>query len=146
MFDLTLREVMGRNPLITVNPEATVMDVSRAMASANTGAVVVIDAGHAVGIFTERDAVYRVVAKELNPATTAVRQVMTNTPLMLPADATYGLAMAAMHEHGFRHIPVTEQGRVIGMVTARNALDPELEEFVSEERRREHWGKLARDL
>ncbi len=146
MFDLPIREIMGRNPLLTVSPETSVAEVSHAMAAANAGAVVVIDSGSVTGIFTERDAVFRVLARRLNPANTTMREVMTAHPLMLPPDATYGLAMTAMHERGFRHIPVVENGVVVGMVTARNALDPELEEFVTEERRREHWGKLAREL
>jgi len=43
-----------------------------------------------------------------------------------------------MHENGFRHMPVVEDGRPIGIVSARNALDPDLEEFASEAQRRKH--------
>jgi predicted transcriptional regulator len=43
-----------------------------------------------------------------------------------------------MHENGFRHMPVVEAGKIMGIVSARNALDPDLEEFVAESRRREH--------
>jgi predicted transcriptional regulator len=43
-----------------------------------------------------------------------------------------------MHENGFRHLPVLENGKLVGIVSARNALDPDLEEFVSESQRREH--------
>jgi signal-transduction protein with cAMP-binding, CBS, and nucleotidyltransferase domain len=43
-----------------------------------------------------------------------------------------------MNENGFRHVPVVEAGRPIGVVSARNALDPDLEEFAAEARRREH--------
>jgi predicted transcriptional regulator len=44
-----------------------------------------------------------------------------------------------MHEHGFRHVPVVEDGRAIGIVSSRNAMDPDLEDFVSEQRRREQY-------
>jgi signal-transduction protein with cAMP-binding, CBS, and nucleotidyltransferase domain len=47
--------------------------------------------------------------------------------------------MAVMHEHGCRHLPVVEGGRPIGIVSARNALDPEIEDFVCEERRRRRF-------
>lgn len=146
MFDQTLREIMNRNVLVTVRPETSVTEVSRAMANAQTGVVVVIDGNTPAGIFSERDMVFRVVARELDPEKTCVSKVMTAPMLTLPPDATYGLAMTIMHERGFRHIPVIEGGQVIGIVSARNALDPELEEFVSEERRREHWGKQAREM
>jgi predicted transcriptional regulator len=46
--------------------------------------------------------------------------------------------MLVMHEHGFRHLPVVDHGVPIGIVSSRSALDPDLEEFVSEERRRKH--------
>jgi predicted transcriptional regulator len=46
--------------------------------------------------------------------------------------------MLMMHEGSFRHMPVVDQGKLIGMVSSRNALDPDLEEFVFEERRRKH--------
>jgi signal-transduction protein with cAMP-binding, CBS, and nucleotidyltransferase domain len=45
--------------------------------------------------------------------------------------------MLLMHERGFRHVPVVEDGRLVGIVSARDALDPELEDFICEERRRE---------
>ena len=57
---------------------------------------------------------------------------MTVTP-----DKSFGYALIVMHDNGFRHLPVVENGKLIGIVSARNALDPELEEFVSESRRRE---------
>ena len=43
-----------------------------------------------------------------------------------------------MHDNGFRHVPVIENGRLIGVVSARDALDPDLEEFISESQRRKH--------
>ena len=63
---------------------------------------------------------------------------MTRSPLALAPDRTYGHALLLMQEHGFRHVPVVENGRPIGIVSSRKAMDPELEEFVSEQRRREH--------
>lgn len=139
MFDQSLREVMARNVLLTASPMARVQEVARDMANCNAGAVVVVDADHAVGIFTERDAVFRVIAKGLDPAATCLADVMTAQPQTLDPECSYGRAMVLMQEHGFRHVPVVDSGKVVGIVTSRNAMDPELEEFVSEERRREHW-------
>ena len=52
-------------------------------------------------------------------------------------DKSFGYALLVMHNNGFRHLPVVENGKTVGIVSARNALDPDLEEFVSESRRRE---------
>ena len=62
---------------------------------------------------------------------------MTPRPVTVAPEATFGRAMLVMHEHHFRHLPVVEDGKPIGIVSARDALDPELEDFVCEERRRE---------
>jgi CBS domain-containing protein len=64
---------------------------------------------------------------------------MTAPALTLGPDARFGTALALMHKHGFRHVPVVENGVPIGMVMARQALDPDMEDFVVEARRREHF-------
>jgi CBS domain-containing protein len=55
-------------------------------------------------------------------------------------EMTFGRAMLIMHEHHFRHLPVVADGKLVGIVSSRDALDPELEDFVCEERRREALG------
>jgi len=62
---------------------------------------------------------------------------MTREPLTVTSEATLGRALVLMHERGVRHLPVIRDGRPVGMVCARDALDPELEDFTSEERRRQ---------
>ena len=91
-----------------------------------------------VGIFTERDAVFRVIALGRDAETTRLTDVMTVAPKTLDPDKTFGHALLLMQENGFRHVPVIANGRPVGIVSSRNAMDPDLEEFVSEERRREH--------
>ena len=66
-------------------------------------------------------------------------QVMAPHPATLGPQTPYGHALLLMHERRFRHVPVVEGTRVLGMVSARNAMDPDLEEFVAEARRREHY-------
>ncbi len=98
----------------------------------------VVDQESLVGIFTERDALFRVIARGLDPATTRLAEVMTAKPQTVGPDASYGYALVMMQESGFRHAPVVENGKPIGIVSSRSAMDPELEEFVSEANRREH--------
>jgi CBS domain-containing protein len=120
-------------------PETTVAEAAKRMATKNTGATLVMENDTLIGIFTERDAVFRVLAKGLDAHATLLRQVMTPNPATLAPNTTYGHALLLMHERGFRHVPVVEGSRVLGIVAARNAMDPQLEEFVSEARRREHY-------
>jgi CBS domain-containing protein len=138
MFDRTIKSIMEPGKFLTAPPGTTVSQAARLMAAKNTGAVLVVDEGGLVGIFTERDVVFRVIAQGLDPAATGIGTVMTRSPLALAPDRTYGHALLLMQEHGFRHVPVVENGRPIGIVSSRKAMDPELEEFVSEQRRREH--------
>jgi CBS domain-containing protein len=138
MFDRPIKSIMEPEKFLTASPDTTVSQAASLMAGRNTGAVLVVDDGGLVGIFTERDVVFRVIAKGLDPAATTVQAVMTPSPLALDPGRTYGHALLLMQENGFRHVPVVENGQPIGIVSSRNAMDPELEEFVSEQRRREH--------
>jgi CBS domain-containing protein len=135
-----LRERIGHSAMghvVTVPRETSVLDVACRMLRHGNGAVLVIDDGALAGIFTERDAVFRVMAAGLDPSLVPVGDVMTCQPVTIDPQATLGQAMLVMLDHGFRRLPVLEDGRVVGLVTARNGLDPDLEDFVSEERRRE---------
>jgi CBS domain-containing protein len=105
--------------------------------------VLVLQDGRLVGIFTERDAVYRVMAPGRDPTATTLGEVMTREPKTVAPDETFGYALLLMHENGFRHAPVVENGRPVGVVSARLALDPELEEFTAEAERRRHIRRRA---
>jgi signal-transduction protein with cAMP-binding, CBS, and nucleotidyltransferase domain len=110
--------------------------VVEAMKSKKRGAVLVTEEGKLVGIFTERDALFRVMAANKDPKKTLVREVMTADPITVSPDETFGYALLIMHEKGFRHTPVVEDGRPVGVISAHNALDPDLEEFAAEAERR----------
>ena len=139
MFDLPVKSLMEPKKLVLLAPETTVAEAAKRMATKNTGATLLMENDTLIGIFTERDAVFRVLAKGLDAHATLLRQVMTPNPATLAPNTTYGHALLLMHERGFRHVPVVEGSRVLGIVAARNAMDPQLEEFVSEARRREHY-------
>jgi len=129
---------MKKEKILTAPPETTVSKAAALMSSKNVGAVMVIENGSLVGIFTERDAVFRVIARGRDVQTTRLAEVMTPRPQTVDPDKSFGYALLMMHENGFRHVPVVENGKPIGIVSARNALDPDMEEFVSEAQRREH--------
>ena len=138
MFDIPVGRVMRRRKLLVAPPKTTVSSACVLMAKKNVGAVIVVEDGRLVGIFTERDAAFRVIAKGRDPQVTRLIDVMTAAPKSVDPAESYGYALLIMQTNGFRHVPVVENGRPIGIVSSRNALDPELEEFVSEAERRKH--------
>ena len=139
MFDLPIRSVMERKKFITAAPDKTVSQAARLMAGKDAGAVLVVEDDQLIGIFTERDVVFRVIAVGLDPTETLLRDVMTVDPKTLGPTQSYGHALVIMQENGFRHVPVVEEGQAIGIISSRNAMDPDLEEFVADQRRREHF-------
>ena len=138
MFDLLVRDVMEPKQALSLSPETTVSKAAEKMARKKIGAVMVVEQERLIGIFTERDALFRVIARGLDARTTPLAEVMTAEPRTVGPGTSYGYALVMMQENGFRHTPVVENGKPIGIVTSRNAMDPELEEFVSEANRREH--------
>jgi CBS domain-containing protein len=137
MFSQRIRDVMEREKLLTAPPQTTVSEAATSMATRKVGAIMVVEGRRLVGIFTERDVVTRVIARGLDVRSTRLADVMTADPKTMSPEKSFGYAMLMMHEGGFRHVPVIENGEPVGIVSARNALDPDLEEFVAESRRRE---------
>jgi CBS domain-containing protein len=138
VFAQAVRNIMERRKLLTAPPHTTVLEAATMMAKKRVGAVLIVEDGRLLGIFTERDAVFRVIARRLDPASTPLADVMTREPKTISPDKSFGHAMLLMHENQCRHLPVVENGKPVGIVSSRNALDPDLEEFVAEERRRKH--------
>lgn len=139
MFDQPVRSVMQRRKVLKAPPETLVSKAAKLMAAKNVGALMVVEGGRLVGIFTERDVVFRVVAQGLDARTTAVSEVMSPAPHTIHPDKPFGSALLVMHENGFRHLPVVENGKPIGIVSSRSAMDPDLEEFAFEAQRRRHY-------
>jgi CBS domain-containing protein len=132
-----IRSLIAGRQLVTASPESTVAAAARLMKKKTVGAVLVVDHdGRLAGIFTERDALFRVVAEGRDPKETRVSEVMTPHPRTLEPNRPFAHALLMMYDGGFRHVPVVEDGRPIGVVSARDALGPELQEFDSAIERR----------
>jgi CBS domain-containing protein len=138
VFDTPVRKIMEK--VLKAAPGILVSKAARLMAARNVGAIMVVEDDHLVGIFTERDVVFRVVAPGLDAKATRLADVMTRAPHTVDPDKPFGYALLMMQEKGFRHLPVIEDGKPIGIVSSRSAMDPELEDFVSEADRRKHFG------
>jgi len=140
MYSQLVKTVIERKKkLLSAPPETTVSKAARLMARRKVGAVMVVEHQHLIGIFTERDALYSVIARDLDTKATTLADVMTPDPVTIGPEKSFGYALLVMYENGFRHLPVVKDGQVVGIVSARNALDPDLEEFVAESQRREQF-------
>jgi CBS domain-containing protein len=113
-----------------VHEDVPIREAVAAMVARRQAGVLVVDGdGRLAGIFTERDALFRVLALALDPASTAVRDVMTRNPQTIHPDKPFDEALRMMHEGRFRNVPVVEDGRPLGMVSVRDALDRDLLEL-----------------
>ncbi len=111
-------------PVVVVSPTATVEEVIDRMVSGNAScALVVVDGDTLVGIVSERDILMRAAHRFEELRNTPVRDVMTPAPDTLPPDATVAWALNRMDLGGFRHIPIEENERPVGVVSVRDLLN-----------------------
>lgn len=139
MFSQRVKNLMDPQALLCAAPDTRVVQAARLMANHQTSAVLVVEQGVLKGIFTAGDAVCRVLARGLDPQTTPLSAVMTAPVQTAAPDWSLGRALQVMHQHHLRQMPVVEDDRPIGLLTARDALDPELEEFACEVQRRQAY-------
>ena len=137
-----VKQVIENQRLLTAPAQTTVSEAAQLMKQSQVGAMVVVEGARLVGIFTERDALFRVVAEGRNPQTTKVGEVMTRDPQSIAPDKPLGYALHMMYEGAFRHVPVVENGQLLGIVSARDALGTELTEFEADLIRRQHIGEI----
>jgi CBS domain-containing protein len=113
--------------------EATVFEVVRAMDEKNVGATLVVHHGRAVGIFTTRDLMTRVVLRDLDPKTARVGDVMTTRLITIRAHRDVDDAKQRMLGNRVRHLPiVSDDGRVLAMLTLRRLIEEEADVLRSE--------------
>jgi CBS domain-containing protein len=125
----SIRSLVAQQTPITVVRTSSVLTAARLMKERNVGALMVLDGARLIGIFTERDALFRVLAAGLDPAGTRIGDVMTRQPQTIHPDEPFLRALRIMHEGKFRHLPVVEYDRPLGMVSVRDALDEDLYEL-----------------
>jgi CBS domain-containing protein len=125
----SLRSIVAGQPPAVAEKTLTVLEAAILMKEKGKGALLVVEASRLSGIFTERDALFRVIAAGRDPATTLLADVMTPQPQTIHPDEPFVKALRVMHKRGFRHLPVVEHGRPLGVVSARDALDDDLYEL-----------------
>jgi len=122
----SIRTIVAKKAPITAGKTVSVVAAARLMKQHNIGALLVLDGTRLIGIFTERDALFRVLAAVHDPVATRLGDVMTRQPQTIHPDEPFLHALRVMHEGKFRHLPVVEHDRPLGMVSVRDALDEDL--------------------
>lgn len=125
-----------RKPIM-LSPYHSVTDAMRAMKSEHRGVVLVSEDGtthsRVVGIFTERDVLFRIVDQGRNPATLPISEVMTGDPECLRDDQTIAALLHMMSVGGFRHVPIVDaEGKPVHVVSVRDVVQFLVEAFPQE--------------
>ena len=124
-------DIVSHQKIELLPASTTVREAAQNMAERHIGAVLIGEGGRLGGIFTERDLLIRVVARGLDPDTTLLKDVMTPNPDTVGPNDRALLALERMRSSGYRHVPVIENGLVVGIVSLRDlyaAAKRELEE------------------
>jgi CBS domain-containing protein len=116
-------ELIEGQTLTVVEPGWSVRSAAERMTERNIGAVAVVEKGTLAGIFSERDIMSRVVAKGLNPDSTEVSDVMSRELIVAAPSEDVDAAIQKMHSIGSRHLPVVDDGRLVGMLSIRDLLE-----------------------
>jgi CBS domain-containing protein len=112
--------------VVTVAPEDTLGEAAERMAEVGVGSAVVLDGGRLIGILTERD-LLGAVAGRVHTSEARVREWMTEDPVTATESMSVDEAIRTMLERGFRHMPVVEEGRTVGVVSLRECMKAELQ-------------------
>lgn len=119
-------DVIGKQQLLELPETASVRDAAVRMRDRQVGAVLITRGSSLDGIFTERDVLNRVVAVGRDPDRTPLSEVMTRDPQTIGPDELAVDALRYMCEGGYRHLPVVENGQLVGIVSRRDFLGEEM--------------------
>ena len=115
-----------KRDILTVEPSDSIGEAAEKMTERGVGAVIVTDFGRIIGILTERD-ILKAVAYRTHSSEARVRQWMTPDPVLVSPDTDAAEAAHVMLERNFRHLPVTKDGRLLGIVSLRRLSQYEFE-------------------
>lgn len=113
-------DVIREQQVVSLEGQATARQAAMLMREHNVGAVPIVEDGALEGILTVNDMSYRVIAEGRDPDKTCVKEVMTPDPDTAGPDTTAIDALRLMQDGGYRHLPVVDGGRVLGLVSRRD--------------------------
>ena len=128
----TIKEILQSKPLgvLSISPEASVLDALRLMAEKEVGALVVLENERLAGIFSERDYARKVILHGKSSKDTSVREIMTAKVVYVRPEQSVEECMALMTDKRIRHLPVLQENRVIGVISIGDVV----KEVISEQR------------
>ncbi len=132
MTNRSLQYIVKDQAPLTRGPEASLQQACQDMWTRRVGAVMVVDAGRLVGIFTGRDAVHA-LARGFDPRHTSLAVAMTPEPDTIPPEATAIDALRQMRDCGYRHLPIVDAGRIVGIVSRGDFQGLELDRLEGED-------------
>jgi len=118
----TVAELLRAKParVVKVRPEQSVLDAIKVLAQEDIGAAIVMTGDRLAGIFSERDYTRKVILKGRASDSTRVEEIMTPNVVVVSPRTRTRECMALMTEKNIRHLPVVDEGRIIGMVSIRD--------------------------
>ncbi len=123
-----IRELLNNREVFLVTTANTAEQAGRYMLEKNVSALPVVSEGHLVGVLSERDLVRRVLMHRRDWSTTSVGDIMTPDPLTVSSKDDLHECMVLMKRHGFRHLPVCDDGQLVGFLSLRDLLLHEIDE------------------
>ena len=120
--------IVKERPVFSVQRNSTVFQAAQYMAEKNIGAIAVLDGTRLVGIFSERDVITRIVAKELDPKKISIEQVMTKDIVVADANESDDACLRKMKAANCRHLPIVSGDKLVGLISLRDLLQVELTE------------------
>lgn len=118
---MLVKEAMTKN-IMVVHPDTTIKDAAKIMTQQRVGSLLVVEDSKLVGIITELDIIWKVVAGDLDPKITLVRDVMTKEVITIKANQTLEDATQAMVENNIKKLPVLEGDKLVGIITATDLI------------------------
>jgi CBS domain-containing protein len=126
----SIRQILARKPdVYAIGPDAPVLEALRLMEQRNVGALLVMRGEALVGIFSERDHARKMILHGRSSRDTPVAEVMTENVFVIPPETSAGECMVHMTERHVRHLPVVEEGRVVGVISIGDVVRTVIEDL-----------------
>lgn len=105
------------NKIYSITPDATVFDALKVLSEAKIGALIVVEKGNLVGMFSERDYARKIILEGKASRDTKISEIMTASVTHVSPDQTVKECMALMNKNRFRHLPVLKDGNIVGVIS-----------------------------